>query len=389
MSPKSLGQSAALSNEPRIDGEEILEGILDWVEHETPTFETEAVNQLADNIQARFEKIGTETERTPGRDGYGDTLRFRTPGHDGSPGILVLSHFDTVHPIGTKDEANRIRREGDVVYGPGIYDMKAGAHLPYYAYRHMLRVGTEPRLPVTFMFIPEEEVGSPITRDLIEEEAGKAKYVLVTEPARDGGKVVVARKGVGRFDMSAVGQPAHSGAKHEDGRSAIKEIARQILALEAMTDYARGVTVNVGQITGGTAVNVVPRECSIEIDLRVVSVEDGEEMCARILGLTANDPDVELTVSGGMNRPPYEQTEQGMALFEQARVCAAEIGLDLHATPLTGGGSDGNFTAALGVPTLDGLGADGIGAHTHHEQIYFSSLEPRARMWVRLLETLE
>ncbi|MBT4908264.1 MAG: M20 family peptidase, partial [Rhodospirillaceae bacterium] len=116
MSPKSLGQSAALSNEPRIDGEEILEGILDWVEHETPTFETEAVNQLADDIQARFEKIGTETERTPGRDGYGDTLRFRTPGHDGSPGILVLSHFDTVHPIGTKDEANRIRREGDVVY---------------------------------------------------------------------------------------------------------------------------------------------------------------------------------------------------------------------------------------------------------------------------------
>ena len=377
------------TNAPKIDQEEILAGILDWVEEETPTQDGAAVNRLADAVETLYQALGAEVERTLGRDGFGDTIRARTPGHDGTePGILVLSHMDTVHPHGTKDAPLKIRREGDSMYGPGIYDMKAGAYLAYYAYQHMLRSGTKPALPVTFMLVPEEEVGSPISRALIEEEAKRAKYVLVTEPARDGGKVVTARKGVARFELAITGRPSHAGAQHQDGRSAIREMARQILDIEALTDYERGVTTNVGLIQGGTGVNVVPRECSAEIDMRVVGMEDGEIYCAKILGIEAYDPDVAISITGGMNRPPYERRPETMALFEHARQCAADVGFALETVELTGGGSDGNFTAALGVPTLDGLGADGQGAHTHHEQIYISSLEPRAKMWVRLLETL-
>ena len=377
------------SNAPEIDGEEILAGILDWVEEETPSHDGAAVNRLADQVQAVYQALGTVIERTPGRDGFGDILRIRTPGHDSSaPGLLVLSHMDTVHPHGTKGEALAIRREGDIMFGPGIYDMKSGAYLPYYAYRHMLRSGIKPAMPVTFMLVSEEEVGSPTSRALIEEEARKAKYVLVTEPARDGGKVVTARKGVARFDLAITGRPSHSGLNHDAGRSAIREMARQILDIEAMTDYARGVTTNVGLVNGGTGVNVVPRDASAAIDMRVATAEDGQIFCQKMLAISAYNIDVTLDISGGMNRPPFEASEGTMALFEHARACAADVGFALEAVPMTGGGSDGNFTAALGVPTLDGLGADGKGAHTLEEQIYISSLEPRARMWVRLFETL-
>ena len=378
------------SNAPEIDGEEILAGILDWVEEETPSHDGAAVNRLADQVQAVYQALGTVIERTPGRDGFGDILRIRTPGRDSlAPGLLVLSHMDTVHPHDTKQEALVVRREGDVMYGPGIYDMKSGAYLPYYAYRHMLRVGAKPKMPVTFMLVSEEEVGSPTSRALIEEEARKAKYVLVTEPARDGGKVVTARKGVARFTLSITGRPSHAGVNHPEGRSAIREMARQVLDIEAMTDYERGVTTNVGLIQGGTGVNVVPRDCTAEIDMRITTAEDGEIFCQKMLTMKPYDPDVTLMITGGMNRPPYEGEPGTMALFEHARRCAADVGFELEAVPMTGGGSDGNFTAALGVPTLDGLGADGMGAHTHDEQIYISSLEPRARMWVRLFETLE
>ncbi|MBO6559532.1 MAG: M20 family metallopeptidase [Nisaea sp.] len=381
--------SSAQSNTPKIEPEEILDGILDWVEAESPTTDAAAVNKVADKVQGLYAGLGLAIERTAGRDGYGDIIRARTENASGEKGILVLCHIDTVHPVGVKEGELKIRREGDEVYGPGIYDMKSGAYLPYYAYRHLQRLGRTTRLPVTFLYVSEEEVGSPISQEIIEEEGRKAKYVLVTEPARDGGKVVVSRKGVGRFVMKITGRPAHAGAKHEDGRSAISELANQIKAIDAMVDYERGITTNVGLISGGTAVNVVARDVVAEIDLRVLTKEDGEEMTAKMLALKAQNPDVTVEVTGGMNRPPFEATPESLKLFEHARKCAAEAGLELEATVTTGGGSDGNFTAALGVPTLDGLGADGAGAHTLEEKIYFSSLEPRAKMWVRLLETLE
>lgn len=382
--------AAIRENEPRIDAEEILDGILDWVEVETPTYHGAEVNKLAEKVRALWADVGCSAERIPGRDGFGDHVLVRSPDwKEGEPSLLVLSHMDTVHPMGTKEGPNPIRREGDSVFGPGIYDMKAGAYLPYYAWRHLKRLGRAHGMPVTWLYVSEEEVGSPTSREVIEREAKKAKYVLVTEPARDGGKIVTARKGVGRFELTVTGRPAHAGAQHQDGRSAVKELAHHILEIEGYTDYERGVTTNIGLVQAGTGVNVVPRDATAEIDLRVITAADGEELTAKILNRVARDPDVTVVATGGMNRPPYERSAEIEALFDQAKALAAKGGLDLVATPLTGGGSDGNFTAALGVPTLDGLGADGKGAHTLHEQIYVSSLEPRARMWVELLAGLK
>ena len=375
-------------NEPRIDADEILDGILEWVRIESPSHDADAVNRMVDHVESSMRPLTSRVERTPGRDGFGDILAVRSEWGGDGPGILVLSHLDTVHPTGTIDDLLQVRREGDRVYGPGIYDMKGGAYLAHYAFRHLVRTGRETPLPVTFLFVPEEEVGSPTSREVIEAAARANRYVLVTEPARDGGRIVTARKGVAIFAMTVTGRPSHAGVRHEDGRSAIREMARQILRLEDMTDYERGVTVNVGVVAGGTGSNVVPAECRADIDMRVPSPEIGEEMCARVLGLEPFDPDVEVEVTGGMNRPPYEKAPGIEALFEHAKGLAAQIGFELGDVK-TGGGSDGNFTAALGVPTLDGLGVDGHGAHSHEEHMYHSSLEPRARLMLRLLETLE
>jgi len=301
----------------------------------------------------------------------------------------VLAHLDTVHPIGMIEKDLKIRREGDSIFGPGIYDMKAGGYIAYYALRHLIRQGKKPKLPITFLFIPEEEVGSPTSRARIEAAAKGHKYALVMEPGRDGDRVVTSRKGVGRFEVKATGIPAHSGARHQDGRSAIKEMARQVLAIEDMTDYARGVTTTVGVIAGGTAPNVIPQHCHITVDLRVRDEAAGAEFEAKILGLEPFDAGVKLDVTGGMNRPPFEKTTAIDVLFRHAQAVARGIGFDLQHTEMTGGGSDGNFTAALGVPTLDGLGIDGDGAHTEWEHGLISSIEPRTRLMRGLLETLQ
>ena len=375
-------------NRPVVDGDEILEGILRWVGIESPTHDSVAVNRMVDHVEGELARLGAAVERTPGRDGYGDILSARSPWGGKGPGILFLAHLDTVHPMGSLADINPIRRDGDKVHGPGIYDMKAGGYLGYYAYQHLVREGRQSRLPITFLFIPEEEIGSPTSRARIEAEAMRNKYVLVAEPARDGGKIVTGRKGVARFDLEITGQSAHSGSRPQDGRSAVREMAHQILAIEAMTDFTAGVTTNVGFVEGGTTVNVVPHRARAEIDMRVPTQELGEEMCRRMLGLKSVDPDVEVRVTGGMNRPPFVKDAGIAALFEHARGLAAEIGFELEDT-YTGGGSDGNFTAALGVPTLDGLGADGAGAHADWEYITYSSLEERAALMIRLFETLE
>ena len=381
-------------NEPRIDADEVLGGIVEWVSIESPSHDAGAVNKVVDHVEGQFRDLGLKLERIPGRDGFGDILKCKTPpdwneGDGDGRGILVLAHLDTVHPIGMIEKDLKIRREGDSIFGPGIYDMKAGGYIAYYALRHLVRQGKKPKLPVTFLFIPEEEVGSPTSRARIEAAAKDHKYALVMEPGRDGDKVVTSRKGVGRFVMTVKGRASHAGVRHEDGRSAIVEMARQILRIEGKTDYARGITCNVGLIDGGTGVNVVPAECRVEIDLRVPSQQLAEEMTHWFFGLEAIGSDVEVTVEGGMNRPPY-QKDAGIAdLFGKAQTIYREIGKELADVPLTGGGSDGNFTAALGIPTLDGLGADGKGAHAAYEQIYYSSLVPRTYLCARLLETLD
>ena len=377
------------SNIPTFDGEEILAGIRRWVEIETPSHDGAAVNRLVDVVEGDLARIGAPTSRTPGRDGFGDILEARAPwGAEDEPGILILGHLDTVHPIGALSTTHVFRREGDAVFGPGIYDMKAGSYMAYYALQHFVREGRRTRLPVRVLYVPEEEVGSPTSRAAIEAAARKSKYVLVMEPARDGGKCVTARKGWGRFDMTITGRASHAGSRPQDGRSALSELARQILDLEAITDFAKGISVVVGMASGGSAPNVVPALATATIDLRVPPGIDAVAIVQRVLKRTPFDPDCRIEVTGGINRPPYEKNAGITALFEHARACAVEIGFTLEDTPLTGGVSDGNFPAALGIPTLDGLGADGRGAHALDEQISFSSLVPRAQLLVRLLETL-
>jgi glutamate carboxypeptidase len=374
------------ASDQAIDVGGMIEGIRRWVENESPTRNKAAVNRMLDLVAADIGGLPVHVERIAGRDGYADMLKLRA-GESETPGILVLSHIDTVHPIGTLAGALPFRRDGDRLYGPGLYDMKGGAYLAFDAFRAVARAGSAP-LPIVYLFTPDEEVGSPISREVIEAEARRARYVLVTEPARDGGKIVTSRKGVGRFEVKATGIPAHSGGSHRKGRSAIKEMAHQILAIEAMTDYTRGVTTTVGMISGGTAANVIPQHCHISVDLRVRDAATGREFEERILGLKSVDPDVKLAVTGGMNRPPFEKSEAIDALLRHAQALAREIGFTLADTMMTGGGSDGNFTAALGVATLDGLGIDGDGAHTEWEHGYISSIEPRTRLMRRLFETL-
>ena len=384
--------AAKQGNEPKIDADEVLAGIVEWVSIESPSHDAKSVNKVVDHVERQFTDLGLTMERTPGRDGFGDILEAKTPRDwsvgDGK-GILVLAHLDTVHPIGMIEKELKVRREGDSVFGPGIYDMKAGGYMAYYALRHLIRQGKRPRLPVTFLFIPEEEVGSPTSRARIEEAARGHKYALVMEPGRDGDKVVTSRKGVGRFTLTVKGRAAHSGVRHQDGRSAILEMARQIVRIENKTDYERGITCNVGLVRGGTGVNVTPAECVADVDLRVPSPRLAEEMTHWFLGLEPIGKDVTLRVEGEMNRPPYRKDAGIADLFGKAQAIYREIGKTLEDVPLTGGGSDGNFTAALGIPTLDGLGADGKGAHAIDEQIYYSSLVPRTYLCSRLLETLE
>jgi glutamate carboxypeptidase len=368
------------------DTETLLAGIRGWVEQETPTDAPDRISALMEGIAAEARGFGARTERVPGRDGFGDHLVVRSPwGDPAEKGILVMSHLDTVHGLGSLARMP-FRVEDGIAYGPGIYDMKGGAYLAFAALRALIEEGRNVALPVTHLFTSDEEVGSPTSVGLIRDLASRAKYVLVTEPAREGGKIVTARKGAARFEVQVKGRPAHSGSRHQDGRSAIEELARQVLILQGMTDYARGITVNVGRIWGGTRANVVAEEAHALVDMRVPSPAIAEEMVAKVMGLAPIGPDVTVTVTGGLNRPPYEKLPGIAALFEHAKGLAAEIGFDLQDLK-TGGGSDGNFTADL-APTLDGLGVDGKGGHTDYEQLYVASLVPRARLLRRLLETL-
>lgn len=368
--------------------DEVIEGIRRWVSIESPTHDAGGVEAVYDAVEHDFEGLPVTFERRPGIDGYAGILKVSTTEPSNEKSILVLTHMDTVHPKGTLTGRLPFRREGDKLFGPGLYDMKGGAYLAVAGFRALMKAGVATARPVTFLFTPDEEVGSPTSRAMIEEEAAKAAYVLVTEPARDGGRIVTARKGVGRFQIATHGRPAHAGSRHQDGRSAIREMAHQILAIEAMTDYARGITTTVGLVKGGSAANVTPEACLADIDLRVPDPVIGEEMVARLLSLKPVTPDVTVHVEGSINRPAYPKTPLTADMLTRAQKVASLIGFDLEDCPMTGGGSDGNFTAALGVPTLDGLGIDGAGAHTLEEHGLVSSIVPRARLLAGLMETL-
>lgn len=387
MRENKLPDQRIFGEHPAMNQNDAAAALSVWVALESPTSHPAGLNGMMDLVQKDVEGLPIAVERIPGRDGLGDMVMLRAGLDNGQPAVAVMSHLDTVHPVGTSAKELPVRIEGDRLYGPGVYDMKGGAWLALQAFKQVAVAGSAKR-PMVFLFTPDEEIGSPTSRGLIEQIGRDSAAVLVTEPARQGGKIVTARKGVGRFDVRLEGRPAHAGSKHADGRSAIREAAHQILAVEGMTDYARGITTSVALMGGGTAANVIPQHAWFSVDCRVTTLADGVMMENRILSLKPHDPDVQLRIAGGMNRPPYEKSAMVAELFEKAQKVAAGIGLDLQDCPMTGGGSDGNFTAALGVPTLDGLGIDGDGAHTLQEYALISSIAPRQALMKGLLETI-
>ncbi|TBG93327.1 M20 family metallopeptidase [Rhizobium leguminosarum] len=370
-----------------IDEAALLSELKHWVEIETPTRDASAVNRLADRVEATAKDAGLEIERTAGTLGFGDILAVRSPRPAGSneKGILILAHLDTVHATGTIKKDLLLRQEGDRLYGPGIYDMKSGALMALEAMK--IAVHTSTHLPVDLLFMPDEEMGSASSRGLIEAYAHNAAYALVVEPARDGGKIVIARKGVAMYDIVVRGRASHAGSRPQDGRSAILAAARLVLELEAMNDAERGITVTVGTVHGGTGRNTVPAECRLQVDLRLPDGETAYEILKKVENLAPLDPDITVEIKGGLSRPPFALSEEGRRLFDHTARLAVELGIMLEGVS-TGGGSDGNFTAALGVPTLDGLGADGAGAHTFDEYVFVRSIAPRTALLANLMLTL-
>ncbi|WP_237217369.1 M20/M25/M40 family metallo-hydrolase [Falsiroseomonas oryziterrae] len=367
------------------DTEAILAGLRPWVECESPTFDAAAVNRMMDLAGRELALLGARVERIPGRMGFGDCVRARFPHAAGDvPGILVLAHLDTVHPVGTL-ERMPWRREGGLVRGPGIFDMKGGTYLAVEALRRMAQAGVPTSLPVTVLLTSDEEVGSPSTRDLIEAEASRARFVLVPEPARPDGGVVSGRYAIARFNLRTTGRPSHAGWTLAEGRSAIREMCRQVLAIEAMT--TESCTFSAGVIRGGQWVNCVATHCDLEVLSMAKRQQDLDAGVERMLALQSSTPDVLLEVRRGVTRPVWEPDAKVMALYEHARGIARAIGFDISHQS-SGGGSDGNFTGAMGVPTLDGLGVGGAGAHTLEEHIAVGSLVPRARLLAGLFATL-
>lgn len=367
------------------DTDTMVAGLRPWIECESPTFDASAVNRMMDLAAYDLAGLGT-VERIPGRMGFGGSLRVRLPHPDaGKPGILISGHMDTVHPVGTLNKLP-FRREGNLCYGPGIQDMKGGNFCAVEALRQLAGAGMQTPLPVTVLFTPDEEVGTPSTRELIEAEAARNRYVLVPEPARDDGGAVVGRYAIARFNLETVGRPSHAGARLAEGRSAIAAMARKILEVEAMT--GPDCTFSVGVIHAGQWVNCVSSACQAEALSMAKRQEDLDNGVARMLALSGEENGVEFRVTRGVTRPVWEPDQPGtMAMFEIAREIAQELGFDLTAAS-AGGGSDGNFTGAMGIPTLDSIGVRGKGLHTLNEHIEVDSLPERARLIAGLLMRL-
>lgn len=361
----------------------LLELIEALVAIESPSDDPVAVNRCGAELASRLEAIGGKVTRVSSATA-GDHLRVSF-GH-GTRQVLLLGHFDTVWPIGQL-ERMPLKREQGRLFGPGIFDMKAGIGLATLATRAVLDAGGLTGCQVVMLWTTDEEIGSTTSRALIEAEAAKSEAVLVFEPSLPGGGLKTSRKGVGQFDMVVHGVSAHAGLDPGKGISAVRELARQIIAIDDLQDPVRGVTVTVGVIEGGTRANVVPAEARATLDARAVTRADAERVERAIKALTPHLAGARVTVTGGFDRPPLERSEGVVKLFEAARDVAQNLGLMLEEGS-AGGGSDGNFTAALGIPTLDGFGAIGDGAHALHEHVEIDALVPRAAVIAGLLQRL-
>jgi glutamate carboxypeptidase len=378
----------------RLRQSQLLDLIRALVERETPSRDAARLDEIAAFIGTHLRDLGGDVNLISAP-GYGTHLRARFFGAESymraenpdDAQLLVVGHLDTVWPLGTLERLPwRVTPEG-AAHGPGVFDMKSGIAVLVESLRALVSLGIKTRRPATLLLTCDEEIGSRTSRDLIESEARCSRCALVCEPPVTGGIVKTSRKGVGDFTIRAVGRAAHAGLDPAKGVNAIVELAHQTLRLAALNDFERGTTVSVGTIRGGTASNVIPAEAVARVDLRFWDPEEGERIVNTIKNLAPALPEARLEITGGINRPPMRRTPEIGALYQHARSLAAELGFELGEAGV-GGGSDGNFTAALGVPTLDGLGVDGAGAHADHEHILIEDLPRRAALITRLLQTL-
>jgi len=373
-----------LQNFCRAHADWLIETIESLVRIESPSDDKAAVDRCGAELAARLRAIGGVVTPLPQAD-RGDHLRAEFGRGDHQ--ILLLGHFDTVWPVGTLDRMPVVHTNGRL-HGPGVFDMKAGIGLAMLATRALLETAAPVTRRIVMLWTTDEEVGSATSRAVIEDEARKSDAVFVLEPSLPGGAVKTARKGVGEYELHVHGIPAHAGIDPSKGASAIHELARQILRLEELHDLERGVSVTVGRVSGGTRTNVVAEDARAVIDVRATTGADAARLDAALRRLAPVDPRTTLTISGGIDRPPLERTEQVIRLYQQARAVASELGQMLEEGS-TGGGSDGNFTAATGVSTLDGLGAVGDGAHALHEHVEVSLLPDRAALVAGLMASVE
>ncbi len=365
---------------------QMVQWLMDLINTDSPSDNKPALDRLARRMGERFGSYGATVELVPNPEA-GDHLlaRFSGPDAQGKP-LLLLGHLDTVWGMG---EAGRrpARLEDGKIFGPASFDMRGGTTLML-ALAHYLASGRgKLKRPLTILLDSDEEVGTRTARALIEKEARDCRAVLVLEPCLPGGAVKTARKGVGTFVISAGGVAAHSGVDYQKGVSAIQELAYQVLELYKLNDLDMGTTLNPGVIRGGSRSNVIADRAELEVDVRVATQAEGERITACIHGLRPRVEGSRLAVQGNMNRPPLERNAKVIGLYQQARRLAAELGIDLQEGS-TGGGSDGCFTAALGIPTLDGMGPDGAGPHALHEHVLVESLAPRAALLTHLVLNL-
>jgi glutamate carboxypeptidase len=366
---------------------EILEFIRWLVEQESMSRVAEATTRIAENLAERLTQFGASVDLL--RDAkLGTTLcaRYHCAQDPCAKQLLVVGHLDTVWPIGTLAKMP-FRIDGDKAYGPGIFDMKSGVTLATFAMLALKEFGRKTKRPITFLMTCDEETGSHFSRSIIEDEAQNAHAALVLEPPIPGGTVKTGRKGVGEFELTVRGRSAHAGNDIQKGISAIQELAHQILEVNKFVDFERGTTLNVGVVQGGVLSNVVAAEARATIDMRFKVIEEGYRVEEAMQRLAPVIDGARIEVKGGINRPPLERTEAIAALFAHAKNLASEVDYELREGQV-GGGSDGNFIAAMGVPVLDGLGVDGAGAHAEHEHIILSDIPRRAALVTRLIETV-
>jgi len=370
----------------------MLDCLRQAVEMESPTNSKPAVDRLAAYFARQFQRHGGRV-RVLGHEtaGSGVLAEFfprraaRGKSRQGAKPVLLLGHLDTVWDVGTLERMPFRIRHGRA-YGPGVLDMKSGIVCGLWAIRALRALKISPPGPVRFLLNSDEEVSSLAFRGRILAEARKAKAVLVLEPAVPGGALKTARKGVGEFRITALGRSAHAGVNPAAGVNAIAELTRQLLRIERIARPRRGMTLNVGVIHGGTRTNVIPERASASIDVRIPRLKDRDWVERQVYGLRPIHPGARLEIQGGVNRPPMERA-MAVGLFRKARKLGQRMGLTLEEAS-TGGGSDGNLTAALGIPTLDGLGGVGDGAHALDEYVTIRELPRRAALLAALLATL-